>query len=357
MAETGLCARLGLRVPILQAPMAGWATPALAAAVTDAGGLGALGSATLAPAALAAQRAEVRARTNGPVNLNFFCHGEPPPDEAAQARALAALAPWYARAGLALPERLPDPPYAPFGADDLDRLLADPPAVASFHFGHPGPAAIARLRAAGVAVLASATTVAEARILAAAGVDAVIAQGWEAGGHRGAFDPEAPDTGLGLMALLPLVADAVDVPVIAAGGIMDGRGIAAALALGAEAVQMGTAFLACPEAATPPAQRAALAAGIDDDTHLTAAFSGRPARARRSAFGSALQGGFAPYPWPRPLTQPLAQALPGEAAFVLQGQGAALARALPAQELVRVLAAEAQAAAAGLERRMHAILR
>lgn len=357
MAETDLCARLGLRVPILQAPMAGWATPALAAAVTGAGGLGALGSATLAPAALAAQRAEVRARTNGPVNLNFFCHCEPAPDADAQARALAALAPWYARAGLALPDRLPDPPYAAFGPGDLDRLLADPPAVASFHFGHPGPAAITRLQAAGVVVLASATSVAEARALAAAGVDAVIAQGWEAGGHRGAFAAEAPDSGLGLMALLPLVADAVDVPVIAAGGIMDGRGIAAALALGAQAVQMGTALLACPEAATPPAQRAALAAGIDDDTHLTAAYSGRPARARRSDFGTALQGGFAPYPWPRPLTQPLAQALPGAAAFILQGQGAALARALPAAELVGVLAAEMRGAMEALERRVKSVLR
>jgi nitronate monooxygenase len=350
---TSLLHRLGLRLPILQAPMAGYATPALAAAVTNAGGLGGLGSATLSPAALAAQVAELRSRTNGAFNLNFFCHADPAPGPQDEAAALAAVGPFFDAAGLPRPAALPAAPYPAFGPADLARLLADPPPVASFHFGHPGPAAIAALRAAGTVVLATATTVAEARALAAAGVDGVIAQGWEAGGHRGAFAPEPPDRGIGLMALLPAVADAVDVPVIAAGGIMDGRGIAAALALGAAAVQMGTAFLRCPEAATAPAHAAALAAA-GDDTHVTAAFSGRPARARVTAFGTALAAGFAPYPLPRPLTQALADADPATYAFHLHGQGAPLSRALPAADLVAALAAEAAAAVARLGARRFA---
>lgn len=343
MARTDLMERLGLRLPILQAPMAGYATPALAAAVSNAGGLGALGSATLPPAALAAQVAELRGLTNRGFNLNFFCHEDPAatPDEAAAA--LAAVGPWFDAAGLPRPAALPPSPYPAFGTADLARLLADPPAVVSFHFGHPGTDAIAALQGAGSAVLATATTVAEARALQAAGVDAVVAQGWEAGGHRGAFAPEPPDRGIGLMALLPAVVDAVAVPVIAAGGIMDGRGIAAALALGAAAVQLGTAFLRCPEAATAPAHAAAMAAG-DDDTHLTAAYSGRPARARRTALGTALAQGFAPYPLPRPLTQALAAADPAAYAFHLHGQGAPLSRALPAADLIATLAAETRAA-------------
>lgn len=344
MAPTDLMRRLGLRLPILQAPMAGYATPRLAAAVTNAGGLGALGSATLALPALEAEVARLRGLTNGPFNLNFFCHAEPAPAPDDEAAALAALAPWFRAAGLPPPAALPACPYPAFGSDHLAMLLADPPALASFHFGHPGPDAIAALRAAGCVVLATATTVAEARALEAAGVDGVIAQGWEAGGHRGAFAPEPPDRGIGLVALVPAIVDAVAVPVIAAGGIMDGRGIAAALALGACAVQMGTAFLRCPEAAVAPAHAAALAAGSDDDTHLTAAFSGRPARARATAFGTALAAGAAPYPLPRPLTQALAAADPAAYAFHLQGQGAALARALPAADLIARLAAETAAA-------------
>lgn len=344
MAPSDLMQRLGLRLPILQAPMAGYATPRLAAAVTNAGGLGALGSATLTPAQLSAQLAELRGLTNGAFNLNFFCHAEPAPSAGEEAAALAAIGPWFDRTGLPRPAALPAAPYPAFGAAELSRLLADPPAVVSFHFGHPGAQAIAALRAAGCAVLASATTVAEARALEAAGVDAVIAQGWEAGGHRGAFAAEAPDRGIGLMALVPAVVDAVRLPVIAAGAIMDGRGIAAALALGACAVQMGTAFLRCPEASVAPAHAAALASGADDDTHVTAAYSGRPARARTTAFGAALAGGFAPYPLPRPLTQALAASDPAAHAFHLHGQGAPLARALPAADLIARLAAETAAA-------------
>ncbi|MCC6304550.1 MAG: nitronate monooxygenase [Rhodobacteraceae bacterium] len=331
--------------------MARAATPALAAAVANAGGLGGLGSATLSLAALATEVAAVRAATNGGLNLNFFCHAPPRADAATAAAAAAALAPHHAALGLAPPEAaaLPAVP-PPFDAARLDWLLAHPPRVASFHFGLPPAAAIARLRAAGVRVLATATTLAEARAVEDAGCDAVIAQGWEAGGHRGAFLPEAADRGVGLFALLPQVVDGVAIPVIAAGGIADGRAIAAALMLGAEGVQIGTGFLLCPEAATSPAARAALAAATDADTHLTAAYSGRPARARATAFGAAFQSApFADYPLPRAVTGPLlaAAAAAGRedyASFHLQGQAAALARTLPAADLVARLAAEARVA-------------
>lgn len=342
-----LCALLGVRVPILQAPMAGYATPALAAAVGNAGGLGALGSATLSIADMAAQVAAFRAHSNAGINLNFFCHPEPVATDAPQM--LAALAPFHDAAGLPRPVALPPAPYPAFGPDHLEWLLANPPAVASFHFGHPGAEVIARLRGAGIRVIATATTLAEARAHEATGVDAVIAQGWEAGGHRGATDPAAPDAGVGLIALVPQVVDAVSVPVIAAGGIMDGRGIAAALMLGAAGVQMGTAFLRCPEAATSPRHRAALEQATEDETHVTHAFSGRPARARITALGRALQNvPMAPYPLPRPITQTLAENNP----FLLHGQGAPLTRALPAADLMARLQDETRAALADADRRM-----
>lgn len=335
------CARLGLRHPILQAPMAGAATPALAAAVTGAGGLGALGTATMPMPAVAAEVAALRALTNGGFNLNFFCHAEPQADPARAQVMQAAMAPFFAARGLPLPLVPQQAPYPAFGTAHLDWLCANPPRVASFHFGLPPPDQVARLRAAGVFVIATATSVAEARAVRAAGADAVIAQGWEAGGHRGAFGVEPADSGVGLMALLPQVADAVDVPVIAAGGIADGRAIAAALALGAAAVQIGTAFLRCPETAIPEGHRRAVAAATDTDTHLTRAYSGRPARARRSALGAALQDGpVADYPLPRAMTQALADGADGEADFWLYGQAAALARPLPAGELVARLVAE-----------------
>jgi nitronate monooxygenase len=336
-------AELGLRHPILQAPMAGAATPALAAAVTGAGGFGALGTATMPLPALDAAMVALRALTAGGCNLNFFCHPDPRPDPARLAAMRAALAPFLG--SRSLPPEDPPAPYPAFGPAHLDWLLAHRPRVASFHFGLPPPGQVARLRAAGIVVIASATSVAEARAVQAAGADAVIAQGWEAGGHRGAFGVEPSDTGVGLMALLPQVADAVDIPVIAAGGIADGRGIAAALALGAAAVQIGTAFLRCPEAGLPAGHRQAVAAATDTDTHVTRAFSGRPARARRTALGFALQDGpVTDYPLPRPLTQALAGGDAGAADFWLYGQAAPLARALPAGKLIATLVAETAAA-------------
>jgi nitronate monooxygenase len=260
-----------------------------------------------------------------------------------------ALAPYYDELSL---DGMPalTAPMAPFDAAMLEVVLAIKPGVVSFHFGLPEAAMLDTLRAAGILILCSATTVAEARALEAAGVDAIIAQGFEAGGHRGTFtEPHEAGT-IGTFALVPQVVDAVSVPVIAAGGIADGRGIAAAFALGASGVQPGTAFLSCPEAGTQPLYRQALAEARDDATRLTRAFSGRPARALRNRFVdemAPLEGEAAPFPLQRSLTGPLAAAAQAEGSAdfstLWSGQAAALNRALPAAELVELLVREARA--------------
>lgn len=273
---------LGIELPILQAPMAGPNFAALAAAVTAAGGLGALPCAMLTPADIEREWSAIRARTAGPVNLNFFAHEPAPPDAAADAAWRTRLAPHYRACGLDPASPWPGGGRAPFDETSCALVERLRPAVVSFHFGLPAPALLARVRASGARILATATSVAEARWLAARGCDAVIAQGAEAGGHRGTFLTAdatlAAASQVGTFALLPQVVDAVDVPVIAAGGIADGRGIAAAFALGAAAVQIGTAYLYCPEAQLAAAHRAALAQARDDGTVLTNVFSGRPAR-------------------------------------------------------------------------------
>jgi nitronate monooxygenase len=270
--------RLGLAVPIIQAPMAGSQAGALAAAVMGAGALGSLPAALLAPAALREETLAVRAAARGPLNLNFFAHRPPAPDPAREAAWRAALRPYYEEFGLdvaAIPE---GPGRRPFDDEACGLVEALRPEVVSFHFGLPDRALLERVRRTGAQVWSTATTVAEARALAAQGVDAVIAQGAEAGGHRGMFLDEDPATQVGTMALVPQVVAAVDVPVIAAGGIADARGVAAALALGAAAVQVGTAFLLCPEATTSAVHRAALKSDAGQVTALTNLFSGRPAR-------------------------------------------------------------------------------
>jgi nitronate monooxygenase len=296
---------LGIEQPIIQAPMAGSATPALAAAVGNAGGLGSLGCGAMPLDELRAKAGELRAATNRPFNLNFFAHE--PPKENADVDALTRkrLRPFY------------------------DELAA--------------------IKDAGCRLLCSATTVAEARSLAAAGVDAIVAQGWEAGGHRGTFHVSFEDVGVGTMALVPQIVDAVDVPVIAAGGIADGRGIAAAFALGASGVQMGTAFLSCPEAKLSAGHRSALSHASDQDTRLTRAFSGRPARARNNRYIDAMAEHRGPVPaFPRmygftaALSQVAAANDDPNFQFLLYGQAAALNRELPAAELVQTLVAEAQ---------------
>jgi nitronate monooxygenase len=266
------------RLPIVQAPMAGSQGVELCVAVCEAGGLGSIPSAMLTPAILSDQIAEIRARTRAPFNVNFFCHLPPVHDPERQARWLESLAPAYAEVGLAPSAAGAGPGRAPFDAAMVEVVEALKPPVVSFHFGLPEPALLARVRATGAKVYSSATTVAEARWLEARGVDAVIAQGAEAGGHRGMFLSEDVAAQPGLFALLPQVVDAVRLPVIAAGGIADGRGVAAAFALGASAAQVGTAYLKTPQAATTPHHRAALREARDDATRITNLFTGRPAR-------------------------------------------------------------------------------
>ena len=269
---------LGLKAPIWQAPMAGSQHHALAVAVCQAHGLGALPAAMLTPEVLREHMAAVRAQTDRPFQVNFFCHTPPSPDAAALARWAQALGPFYREWGLddqAVPE---GPGRSPFDAEMAEVLEANPPAVVSFHFGLPSPDLLARVKAMGCRVVSSATTVAEALWLEQQGVDGIVAQGLEAGGHRGMFLTDELHTQQGLMALLPQVVAAVRVPVIAAGGIATPAGVRAARALGASAVQVGTAYLLTPEATTSTVHRAALRTGQGQDTTLTRLFSGRPAR-------------------------------------------------------------------------------
>ena len=349
-----LCDLMKIRHPIIQAPMAGAATPALAAAVSNAGGLGSLGCAEMNLDQLRAAAATLRDATDRPFNLNFFIHDAPRTEPVVLEATRQRLAPWYSAAGLgAPPESLPeiDPCF-----DDarLALLLEIRPAVVSFHFGLPAPDAILALKAAGIVVISTATTVVEARALELAGVDAVIAQGYEAGGHRGSHVPTPPGAGVGTLALIPQVVDAVGVPVIAAGGIGDGRGIAAAFALGASGVQMGTAFLSCPEAGTDAPRRARLRRATDTDTMVTDAFSGRSARAVRSRYGEVMEARREPLPAFRQmyaLTDPLVAAGPeDEVSFHLYGQAAALNREMATPDLMRKLTREAAEVFARLSR-------
>jgi len=337
---------LGIVHPIVQAPMSGFTSPALATAVCNAGGLGSIGCVGQPTDLLREQVAAVRQATNRPFNLNFFVHRSPQINPEATARARARLAPYFDEYGLGpVPE--PTEPLSTFDAEQLDLVLELRPRVVSFHFGLPETAALRRLKGAGCIILSSATTVAEARSLEADGADVVIAQGFEAGGHRGSFSDNAGAGMVGTMALVPQIVDAVQVPVIAAGGIADGRGIAAAFALGASGVQMGTAFLGCPEATVSPLHRARLRAAADDGTELTRVFTGRPARAMRNRFTTEMADTEPlDFPLQASLVGPLWR-LPNEearAAFlpVWAGQAAPLLRELPASRLIEQLVAEAQ---------------
>jgi nitronate monooxygenase len=270
---------VGIEQPIIQAPMAGATTPALAIAVAEAGGLGSLGCAASSADQVRTDLNLIRQQTDRPVNVNFFCHA-PPVENAAHERAWRArLAPYFDELGVPPDTDGGYPIRAPFDTAMCDLMVEMRPRVVSFHFGLPAVAQVGRLKAAGCIVLSSATTVAEARWLEAHGADAVIAQGNEAGGHRGMFLTSDLASQIGTMALVPQVADAVRVPVIAAGGIADARGVAAALCLGAAAVQIGTAYLFCPEARVSPVHMAALRDAASGSTALTNLFTGRPARA------------------------------------------------------------------------------
>lgn len=269
---------LGIDVPIIQAPMAGVQGSALAVAVSNAGGLGSLPCAMLGIEAMRGELAAIRAQTDRPFNVNFFCHAQARPDAGREAAWRAVLAPYYREFGIDADSIPAGPGRIPFSADAADVLEEFEPRVVSFHFGLPSPELLARVKAMGAKILCSATTVDEARWLEARGVDAVIAQGLEAGGHRGLFLSDDLSTQVGTFALVPQVVAAVRVPVIAAGGIADARGVAAALALGAAGVQVGTAYMLCPEATTTAIHRAALKSEAARHTALTNLFTGRPAR-------------------------------------------------------------------------------
>lgn len=345
--------RLGLTIPLVQAPMAGVSTPALAASVSNAGGLGSIGVGAVNADGARAMIDEVRAKTDRAFNVNLFVHATPVPDPARDAAWIDWLAPQFASFGATPPAALRTI-YTSFADDPamLAMLLDTAPPVVSFHFGLPPRDAIAALRARGIVLLATATSVAEARAIAEAGLDAIVAQGIEAGGHRGVFDPAAPDDALGTMALTRLLVREGMLPVIAAGGIMDGAGIAAALDLGAVAAQLGTAFIACPESAADDAYCAALGGEGGRHTILTSAISGRPARTLANRFTALAASRDGRQPPDYPIAYDAGKALhaaakaSGEHGFGAQwaGQGALLARALPAAELVEALRTELAAA-------------
>ena len=275
---TELTKLLGMRLPVLQAPMAGSQDHRLAVAVAQAGGLGAIPGAMLTPEALDRELSAFRQATPAPVNVNFFCHTPPQPDATAQAQWLQALAPFHREFGIDPATLASGPGRVPFNADTADVLARHRPAVVSFHFGLPNADLLARVKAWGAQVLCSATTVEEGLWLQAQGVNAVIAQGLEAGGHRGHFLSNDLTRQTGTLALVPQLVAALQVPVIAAGGIATPAAVAAARALGASAVQVGTAYLLCPEATTSAVHRAALQSDQAHHTALTHLFTGRPAR-------------------------------------------------------------------------------
>lgn len=341
--------KLGIELPIIQAPMAGVSTPEMAAIVSNSGGLGSIGVGSVDAATTRQMVAAVRSRTNRPFNVNVFCHRPATPDAAREAAWLARLAPEFARYGANPPDRLAEI-YQTFLTDDakLAVLLAEPPAVVSFHFGLPARDRIEALRTAGIVLLATATSLEEGEAAAAAGIDAVVAQGYEAGGHRGMFDPGAPDDRLGTVALTRLLVPKLDLPVIAAGGIMDGAGVAAALALGAAAAQLGTAFIGCPESTADAGYRTALFGPAAEHTVMTAAISGRPARCLANRF-TALGAGAEPAAVPDyPIAYDAAKHLHAAAKAAREfgygaqwaGQGAPLARAALTAELIARLRSE-----------------
>ena len=317
------------------------------ATVIHAGGIGSMGYAETLSETIREDARKIRKLTDKPFNLNFFAHDTPTnnPDVVESAR--ERLRTFYSEAGLSEMPHDVSKPLFKFTEERLELVLEIKPSLVSFHFGLPGFDVIESLKEAGCRILCSATTTAEAIALEQSGVDIVVAQGWEAGGHRGSFDVNHEDHGVGTLALVPQIVDAVNIPVIAAGGIADGRGIAAAFMLGACGVQMGTAFLSCPEANVSDAHLEAIRNARDDDTRLTKAFSGRPARARKNNYIESIAAHRLPlpdFPTMYTLSDPLIEASDGalDFRFLLYGQAASLNRELPAVELVQTLVTEAQ---------------
>ncbi|MFV3415789.1 NAD(P)H-dependent flavin oxidoreductase [Pseudomonas nitroreducens] len=339
---------LGIQHPIIQAPMVGVSTPALAAAVSNAGGLGSIGLGASSATQARALLAQTRELTDKPLNLNLFCHRPAVADPAREAAWLEHLRPLFAEFDAQPPAQITEI-YRSFLADPqmLDFLIEARPAVVSFHFGLPPQDWIDRLKAAGIRLLATATCLAEGRVIEAAGIDAIVAQGYEAGGHRGVFEPEK-DARIGTFALVRTLVKGTGLPVIAAGGIMDGQGMRAVFELGAQAVQMGTAFIAADESSANAAFKAALRGERGERTEVTAAISGRAARGMVNRLFTDVGSSSGPALPDYPITYDAAKALTAAAAakgngdFAVQwaGQGAPLAREMPAAELVSTLMAE-----------------
>lgn len=350
IANQRLLDLFGIQLPIIQAPMAGACGSEMAIAVSESGGLGSLPCALLSPEKTRAEIDAIKQRTNKPFNVNFFCHESARPDAPRDREWKAILAHYYDELGLNPMAATPSAERAPFDSTACSIIAATKPAVVSFHFGLPGDELLARVRGAGCKIISTATTAEEAKWLEAKGCDAIIAQGYEAGGHRGIFLKDNVANQAGTMALVPQVVDAVRVPVIAAGGIADGRGVAAAFALGASAVQVGTAYLFTPEATITKIHRAALLKAKDDSTVLTNVLTGRPARGvvnrvirevgpmtdMAPAFPTA-GGALAP------LKAASEAARKGDFSNLWSGQAAALAMEIGAGPLTRKLAKDATA--------------
>jgi nitronate monooxygenase len=346
MAKNALLERLNLEHPIIQAPMGGGpSTPELVAAVSNAGGLGSLGAPYLTPDQISQAIRQIRALTDRPFNVNLFAGGYEAQAPVDPEPMLALLAEVHEAYGLPPPSppKLPPDPFA----EQLEAVLDARPAVFSFTFGIPNQDAMARIRARGIMTFGTATTVEEARLLERAGVDAIVAQGAEAGAQRGTFAAPFEAAMVPTLELTAGILNQVSVPVIASGGLMDGRDIVAVLELGASAAQLGTAFLPCPESGAPEAHKQAILAAREDTTVMTRAFSGRPARGIANAFIARVEGkqdAILPFPLQNTLTRPLrtAAAERGDAEFLSlwAGAGVARARAMPAAELVRRLVEE-----------------
>lgn len=346
---------LGVQHSIIQAPMAGVSTPRLAAAVSNAGALGSIGVGASTAQQARAMIVETRTLTDKPFNVNLFCHRPATRDTARESAWLEHLAPLFAEFDSVPPAALREI-YQSFVTDDhmLQMLLDERPAVVSFHFGLPSAERIEALREAGIATLACATSLDEARAAQEARVDAIVAQGAEAGGHRGVFEPGRADAMLGTLPLVRLLAKEISLPIIAAGGIMDGEGIAAALVLGASGAQLGTAFVLTPESAANDAYRAALQSARVNQTAFTSAISGRPARGLLNRMHTDVGATDAPSTPDYPVAYDAAKALnaaaiaKGNHDFAVQwaGQGARLARALPASDLINELVRELKVALA-----------
>jgi nitronate monooxygenase len=337
-------ALFGIDAPIIQAPMAGSQGSVLAIAVSNAGGLGSLPCAMLRPDQIQMELRAITAASSKPYNVNFFVHQEPQPDPAREVKWRELLAPYFAEYGLD-PHSIPaGPQRVPFDHDAADVLEAFKPPVVSFHFGLPSAALMQRVKSWGSKILSSATTVEEAQFLEAHGVDAVIAQGFEAGGHRGMFLTDDLNTQVGTFALVQQVVRAVKVPVIAAGGIADAVGVRAAMALGAAGVQVGTAYLFCPEATTNPLHRAALRSDAAGNTAVTNLFTGRPARGAVNRLMRDLTPmNFAAPAFPLAFTAVFALRAKAEPKGINDftplwaGQNARACREMPAAELTRLL--------------------